>query len=110
MEGKRARGWGVVLVRGTSMAPTFQGWRRLAVMQRGRVASVGDVVVAARPDRPELLVVKRVTEVSPDGVWLESDAGTDDAVRSDSWLFGPVPSALVRGVVVWPRVSGPRPR
>lgn len=110
MGDRRPRGWAVVLVRGSSMAPTFRGWRRLALMRQGRAATVGDVVVAARPDRPEVQVVKRVTEVGPDGLWLESDAGTDDAVRSDSWLFGPVPGALVRGVVVWPRVSGPRPQ
>lgn len=98
------RGWSVVLVRGESMEPTFAGLRRVALVRWGVEPSVGDVVVAHRPDRPELRIIKRVTAREERGWWLESDAHEDAVVRSDSWLFGPVGDDLVLGVVRWPRV------
>lgn len=105
MTGRKPRGWGVVLVRGRSMHPTFAGCRRLALVRWGAAAMVGDVVVAERPDRAGLRIVKRITGREERGWWLESDAGTGGAVLSDSWLFGPVRPDLVLGVVRWPRVS-----
>lgn len=84
------------------MRPTFAGWRRLAIVRWGAVPEVGDVVVALRPDRRDLRIVKRVTDRDAHGYWVESDAGTDE-VRSDSWLFGPVPEDCILGVVRWPR-------
>lgn len=98
------RGWGVVLVRGASMRPTFSGLRRLALVRWGATPVPGDVVVAQRPDRPELRIIKRVTARDASGWWLESDAHEDAVVRSDSWLFGPVPDDLVLGVARWPQV------
>ena len=102
--------WGVVLVRGRSMAPTFAGLRRFPIVAWGRAPHVGDVVVADRPDRPGLHIVKRATAHDATGWWLESDAHADEArggVFADSWLFGPVPEASILGVVVWPKVSRP---
>lgn len=86
------------------MLPTFAGLRRIALVSLGREPRIGDVVVAERPDRPGQRIIKRVTDRGERGWWLESDAGTADAVRADSWLFGPVSDDAVRGVVVWPRV------
>lgn len=100
----RHQRWGIVLVRGMSMAPTFSGLRRIALVRFGMEPLVGDVVVAQRPDRPGQRVIKRVTEHESRGWWLESDAADDGLVRSDSWLFGPVSDAEVLGVVRWPRV------
>ncbi len=102
--------WGIVLVRGRSMAPTFAGIRRFPLVAWGRTPRVGDVVVAERPDRPGLRVIKRITDHDAGGWWLESDAhGTAEAtgpgLLADSWVFGPVPDRLVLGVVVWPDVS-----
>ncbi len=96
---------GLVLVRGRSMAPTFGGWRRLAIVEFGRSPRVGEVVLARRPDRPEQRVIKRVTARDAGGWWLESDAHGDRTVFSDSWVFGPVSDTLLLGVVRWPRVS-----
>ncbi len=89
--------WGRVQVEGTSMVPALRPRDRCLVRWGGPV-QVGDVVVAERPDRPGLLVVKRVTARDPDGWWLEGDH-----VRAshDSWLFGPVRPDGVRGRVVW---------
>lgn len=108
MAGRKPRGWGLVLVRGRSMHPTFTGHRRLALVRWGVPPTVGDVVVAERPDRAGPRIVKRVTGREQQGWWLESDAGTEGSVLSDSWLFGPVPADLVLGVVRWPDVSGAR--
>lgn len=96
------------------MVPTFAGIRRFPIVAWGRTPRIGDVVIADRPDRPGMRVVKRATAHDATGWWLESDAQATDAGRgavfSDSWLFGPVPDEAVLGVVVWPRVSRrPRP-
>ncbi len=92
------------------MAPTFAGLRRFPLVEFGRQPVVGDVVLACRPDRPDIRVVKRVTDHDERGWWLESDAGRPaEGLLADSWVFGPVPDALVLGVVVWPKVRRLRP-
>jgi nickel-type superoxide dismutase maturation protease len=68
------------------------------LVRRGRRARPGDVVVVRRPDRPELLVVKRVRTVLDDGrLWL---AGDNPAASDDSRLFGAVPPASVQARVL----------
>jgi nickel-type superoxide dismutase maturation protease len=69
------------------------------LIRRGRRARVGDVVLVRRPDRPDLLVVKRVREVVADGqLWLTGD---NAAYSDDSRLFGAVSPDAVEGRVVW---------
>ena len=58
---------------------------------------VGDVVVARRPDRPELLIVKRVVEQVAGGWWL---AGDNPDYSDDSRTFGPVSTEAVLGRLV----------
>ena len=95
---------GTARVAGDSMRPyLYDGdW---VVIRRGRPgkhgprARVGDVVVVRRPDRPELVVVKRVGDVRADGrLWL---IGDNPAASDDSRVFGAVPPAAVEGRVVW---------
>lgn len=87
------------------MEPTFAGARRVAVVRWGRTPRIGDVVIADRPDRPGMHVVKRVTDHDSKGWWLESDAAHQGAgVLADSWLFGHVAGEQILGVVVWPAV------
>jgi nickel-type superoxide dismutase maturation protease len=99
-------GWSAVRVEGPSMAPTLRADDGLVVRRAVRcgVLQPGDVVVAERPDRPGLLVVKRAVRREGDGWWLLSDNGF---VTSDSREFGAVPDGLVvaRAVV---RVRGAR--
>lgn len=104
MQDFRHQRWGLVLVRGMSMAPTFAGVRRLALVRFGMEPLIGDVVVAERPDRPGQRIIKRVTDHEVRGWWLESDATGSGLVQSDSWLFGPVSDEQLLGVVRWPRV------
>ena len=83
------------------MCPGLRPGDWLVVRWRGHVAP-GDVVVARRPDRPELLLVKRAVRREPGGWWLEGD---NPAASDDSRLFGPVADHLVLGRVVgryWP--------
>jgi len=99
-----ATGWGTVVVEGASMQPLLRPGDRCLV-RWGAAVAIGDVVVAEWPDRPGLLVVKRITARDPAGWWLEGDNGRSS---HDSWLFGAVPAAGVRGRVVlryapWPR-------
>lgn len=90
------RGWGRIVVEGDSMRPTLLPGDRCLVRWGAKV-DVGDVVVAERPDRPGLLVVKRVTARDAGGWWLEGD---NPAASHDSWVFGSVPTVAVRGRVV----------
>jgi nickel-type superoxide dismutase maturation protease len=94
-----------VRVTGASMEPTLADGDRLLCrdLTAARPPREGDVVVARRPDRPALLVVKRVVRREPGGWWLEGD---NAAASDDSRVFGPVPDALVLGRAVvrwWPR-------
>jgi nickel-type superoxide dismutase maturation protease len=90
--------YGVAVVEGPSMQPHLHPGD-CVVVRRGHRARVGDVVLVRRPDRPDLLVVKRVRAVLGDGrVWL---AGDNPGASDDSRLFGAVPLAGVQGRVVW---------
>ena len=84
------------------MSPTLRnGDQVLARRVRGAAAvRPGDVVLARFPDRPDLLVVKRVHHVVDGGHWVQGD---NPFVTDDSRAFGP---AVVVGRVVarlWPR-------
>ena len=94
-----------VRVTGASMEPTLADGDRLLCrdLSARRPPRVGDVVVARRPDRLDLLLVKRVVRRDPEGWWLEGD---NPAASDDSRVFGPVPDALMLGRAVvrwWPR-------
>jgi nickel-type superoxide dismutase maturation protease len=83
------------------MRPALRPGDRLLVRWRAGIRP-GDVVVARRPDRPTLLVLKRAVHRAGDGWWL---AGDDPAASDDSRLFGPVADDLVVGRVLlrwWP--------
>lgn len=58
----------------------------------------GQLVVARHPQRPDMLIVKRVARREPGGWWLTSD--NPDAGAVDSRAFGPVPGSLVEGKVL----------
>lgn len=89
-----------VVVSGSSMEPTLSegDWLLCRFLSSTDRIEEGDVVVARRPDRPELLVVKRVVRREHGGWWLEGD---NAAASDDSRVFGPVPDdCLVARVLV----------
>ena len=60
---------------------------------------VGNVVVARRPDRPELEIIKRITAIKAGGaIFL---AGDNPAASTDSRQFGPVTRAQIVARVHW---------
>jgi nickel-type superoxide dismutase maturation protease len=60
---------------------------------------VGDVVVARRPDRPELEIIKRIQAIGVDGtVFL---VGDNPASSTDSRQFGPVTREQIVARVGW---------
>jgi nickel-type superoxide dismutase maturation protease len=93
---RRRRGWGRVLVDGLSMVPALAPGDEVLVRWSGRVGP-GDLVVARRPDRPALLVVKRCVRREGEGWWLEGD---NPGASDDSRLFGAVASHDVIGRVI----------
>ena len=88
--------FGVAVVSGASMQPHLYAGDCVLTRRGGR-ARVGDVVLLRRPDRPDLLVVKRVRAVRPEGLWVEGD---NPSASDDSRLFGAVPGDAVEGRVV----------
>lgn len=91
----------VVRVAGSSMAPTLRDGDCVLVV-RGVGIVPGAVVVLRRPDRPDLLVVKRLVRRLSRGWWV---AGDNPSHSDDSRTFGVVPEALVEGRVLvryWP--------
>lgn len=91
---------GRVRVVGGSMTPTYPEDSWLLVRWFARPPAqpgIGTVVVARRPDRPHLLIVKRVRGVARGGAWLEGD---NAQASDDSRLFGLVPSELLVGRVI----------
>lgn len=88
-------------VTGDSMTPTLRAGDLLLVLRTSRIRP-GDLVMAQRPDRPGLLLVKRAIARQPDGWWLEGD---NPGQSDDSRLFGAVPNQFLLGRVVlryWP--------
>lgn len=60
---------------------------------------VGDVVVARRPDRPELEIVKRIQAIDPAGaIFL---VGDNPDASTDSRQFGPVARDHIVAQVRW---------
>ena len=102
-----------VAVAERSMLPTLRPGDWLLVLRTRRVCP-GRLVVARHPTRPTLLLVKRAVRREPGGWWLQSDSLDGGAV--DSRAFGPVPPALIEGMVLLryrrarPTPDSPRPR
>ena len=60
---------------------------------------IGDVVVARRPDRPDLEIVKRIQAIDPQGAFFL--AGDNPAASTDSRQFGPVIRRHILARVGW---------
>jgi nickel-type superoxide dismutase maturation protease len=86
-----------VAVAERSMEPTLHPGDWLLVRRTGRVRP-GQLVVARHPDRPTLLLVKRVLRREPGGWFLISDNLNGSA--TDSRAFGLVPPGLIEGAVL----------
>ncbi len=91
-----------VVVAGDSMLPGYRAgdWLLVAALP----VRPGDVVLARRPDRPDLLVLKRVAAFGPGGYDLRGD---NPSRSTDSRDFGPVAAHAIHGRVVARLRRGP---
>lgn len=86
-----------VRIVGPSMAPTMlngEWW----VVRRGSNVSPGDVALVVHPDRPDLLIVKRLVRRENGGWWV---LGDNPDASEDSRQFGVVPDGNVLGRLWW---------
>ncbi len=86
-------------VTGDSMVPVLNDGDHVLVDPHVGALAPGDLVQVRHPDRPELVMVKRVVAVLPDG--RLDLRGDNPAASTDSRQFGPVAPDRVRGRVVW---------
>jgi len=93
----RTRRFARVVVSGDSMLPALRPGDCLLVSAGARI-TVGDVVVARRPNVDGLLLVKRAVRREDAGWWVLSDNGA--AGLDDSRAFGVLPDACVVGKVL----------
>ncbi len=90
--GRRRR----IRVVGDSMLPTLEDGQ-FVLVDGSRTPVAGDLAVAKHPHQPNLLVVKRVESVGPDGLFvLVSD---NAAAGTDSRTWGPVAAESIEGTV-----------
>ena len=84
-------------VTGNSMLPTLRDGEVVAV--NPHVAPhPGELVLCRHPFRTDVLVIKRVSEITDDGALVLH--GDRPSESTDSRSFGPVPRVHFRGVVV----------
>jgi len=83
------------------MAPRLPSGALVVARSINRATSlcIGDVVVARRPDRPELEIIKRIHAIDPAGVIFL--VGDNSAASTDSRQFGPVPRDHIVAQVRW---------
>jgi nickel-type superoxide dismutase maturation protease len=86
-----------VAVEGDSMLPTLLPGDRLVVVRRRR-SRPGDLVTVPDPRDPGRVMVKRVAQVTSEGVVVRGD---NPHASTDSRQFGPVPAPSIRGRVVY---------
>lgn len=84
------------LVDGDSMLPTLKSGDAVLVDKKAKV-KVGDLVLAEHPYKSSVKLVKRVTDIAPDGYVISGD---NPAESTDSRAFGAVSIESILGRVV----------
>ncbi len=80
---------------GESMSPTLH-LGQTVVFKKSKNYKVGDTVLAKVKSRE---VVKRIKEISPNGVFL---IGDNNHKSTDSRTYGEVKQSLIVGKMIWP--------
>ena len=87
-----------VRIQGDSMWPTFTDGQMLTFQETNSQTTfeVGDVVLALHPLKVDVLMVKRIYRIEPDGRLFLTGDQPDPTSSEDSHNFGPVPVSNVR--------------
>jgi len=91
----------VARVQGESMAPAYHSGD-LVLIRKSRKVKRNNIVIAHRPDKEDLLIIKRVITITNKGYWLQGD---NSEFSDDSRIFGEVTKKLIKGIVMlryWP--------
>ncbi len=86
-----------VTIAGASMSPTFEPGDRVLLV-RGFPVRAGHLVGVLDPRDHDRLMLKRVVDITDDGVVV---GGDNPDASTDSRHFGPVPRGLIRGRAVY---------
>lgn len=78
------------------MRPTLAPGTTVLVDRRARSPSPGDIVLAENPRKRNDLVIKRVSAVGPDGLFL---VGDNPSSSTDSRAWGAVSPDRLRGLI-----------
>lgn len=90
-------GWFVRKVHGQSMLPTLKPGAYVLARTDRKKLSVGDIVIFRRNERE---MIKRVSIIAPDGLFLLGDNAT---YSTDSRTYGWIQLEQICGRVIWPR-------
>lgn len=90
----RRRGF---IIEGESMIPTLNPGDAVLVAPKARLA-IGDILVAKHPYKTSVTIVKRLTEILPDGALILK--GDNPLDSTDSRSFGSISADNVIGKVV----------
>ena len=87
-----------VRIQGDSMWPTFIDGQMLTFQETNSQTNfeVGDVVLALHPLKVDVLMVKRIHRIEPDGRLFLTGDQPDPTSSEDSHNFGPVAVSNVR--------------
>lgn len=86
-------------VSGESMLPLLQAGEEVLIdiaAYKQKLPEIGDLVVARHPNRPDLIMIKRVTEINEKGYFLTGD---NYNFSTDSRSFGVVKLEHIVGKV-----------
>lgn len=98
------RSWTTVRIIGPSMEPALRNGDWWIVRPTRRIR-IGQVVAVRHPERPDLIVVKRVARREGGAWWLEGDNAN---ASDDSRSFGAIPEEGILGVLWWRYRRAPR--
>ena len=87
-----------VRIQGDSMWPTFRDGEVLTFrsLKANETLAPGDVVLAYHPLKDNVLMVKRIHRIEPDGHLFLTGDQPDPTSTEDSHNFGPVASTAVK--------------
>lgn len=92
------------------MAPTFIPGDQLFLRwfspngAKASALAVDDIVILERDEQPGIFYIKRITQITPEGIWVKSD----NPQGTDSTKWGWLPLHTVKAKYLFRRKKAPR--